>query len=277
MLVVAAVVMILSLAAMNQLDSALRRMHLPGEPSGGVTSIAAPLAKGDGIEKVINGWRAWDVSQRNNSDFEVDFYADPTDVLSSAASRWVPWLAIDSVLFAPSLMIFIVGLSWRRHRRFEEHGFPNGSPGSGMRRALRMAAMWGGPAYLAVDLFENAITFVLLRGEPIDILDDLILVVLGPVSLFKVVLVASVVAAALGSFAFRAAPEPIRRSHTQTLLTLRVPVAIAALTFAILSQLPSNVRDQLADVVRQWHERPVGFAIAFGVNPVLVRRPHRDR
>ncbi len=144
----AVAVALTTLSAMANLASTISQMHLPGGVSGSVVDVADPLTDEDEATEIVRSWRAWeDFAERGAADIS----APPGAVIAA-------WLALDSILLAPTLALLVAMIARRRIQLDRE-----GQGWAGVARVVPYVAL----VYLFSDEVENVTTaFFIFDGGP---------------------------------------------------------------------------------------------------------------
>jgi hypothetical protein len=242
---------------LQAIGDVLRDLHLPGSLGAysipDLVSLTSTPGTAAGRLRV---WADWDASR------EITGQALTSTVVGTA------WLVVDT-LFAVSLgVLAVLVVAWRRRARAFE-------PTEHARAvcALLRIARWAAVTYIAADVVENVALAVAVRIGPGATVPLWIAYVVGFVKLAAIAYTALVV---LISFVGIDRSEPgadiVRATSPkvwQTVLELRAEaLAVGIITVALLF-LPSNVRPQLHDVVRDWRRDP-GELVAAAVAVVAL-------
>ena len=238
-------VLLLATSSLGKRDKALGQMHQPGGVSGGVASMIAPLVSSGGIAEIRDSWKLWSGDEASR-EAEISNYIDAPTVSLHAPMRVATWwLVIDASVRIPAMALLLLGLLRRRAALLRGHRL--GARGDALASITDWCCNCGVPVFAAVSVSVDLLALAIVHGTGPSALASTIGIVALAAKLLAVTLVLPIaVFTLIGGSADR------RRVIARSIIELRIPLLGAGFLAFVLAKLPSNVREQLDDILRDW-------------------------
>lgn len=235
----------LSSSMVTKLDQAIEQMHEPGGISGGMAAMTAPFASTSRIHELQESWSEW-ARFEDRRDRAMGEYIDRERIALRApytVGSW--WLLITMMIRVPAM----AGVLWALLRR-RVHILANsdiGPRGHSLRGLTDFASRRVIPAYIAVELLRFGMGALVLHGVG----PSFVASSLGVVSLVATLTLATLVLPIV-TFTLVGAGTSGRARAWRSIIEVRIPLLGAGFLAFVFARLPSNVRDQLDDIIRDW-------------------------